>query len=263
MIIQPPEKMRNYYLSQITTSGNRNVVLKLEGICIIDIGVLADDVGYTMHVWVPKDCPAYEKIVELETIAFESVIKHRKDWFKTELPQEKISEYFRTCIGANNIVPIIVSNLKPPGIVMQDADISDFSQLQSYNIRKLRKMHCECKVEVSGLYFYPKKFGIRLTLRSITLKNANANGADNDISFESYREDIEHDWAVEVKEACSLLQADEDMLLKKIEKLHSIKQQMYGLLSTAKSQDNCTKKWNQDLEDLRQLIFKYKIGRLS
>ena len=259
MIVQKPEKKRHYYVSQLQTKKNRSIIIPFEDAKIVNIAELHGDAGYTLHLWIPPD-GAIDTIKQLETDVFTVVCSQQTEWFKTELSMDTLSEYFRSCLNANSVCQVTVSNLKTPRLQIVNKDVDDFADVFHTNVRELRKFYCRGALEVSGLYFYPKKFGVKLNLRNLHMYSANV--ATYEEVNSPYKNDVECEWEHEVDDLIALLQQDETEMHAKINRILDVKKTALGLLSHAKELKECSHEWNENLEALRSLIFKYKTGSL-
>jgi hypothetical protein len=130
-------------------------------------------------------------------------------------------------------------------------------------MRDIRSLHCDCTVEVYGLYFYPKKFGIKFGLRSIKFYKdilVTRKDDDGDISMDGH--DVEEEWREEVHDTCQMIEEDERVLQDRLRELAAFKTELHSKLEGAKSSRGDMGEWNATMESLRTMIFKYKTGRL-
>lgn len=259
MFVHTPEKRRHYYVSQIQNKKNKTVTIQLDEAKIVNVAELSGDRGYALHMWMPTA----EAIQQVENDVFGVACSKQYEWFKTNLSTEMMCEFFCSCLDANNVCQITVSNIKTPRIQVDGKDVDDFSELFHSNNRNLRAYHCRGVLEVSGLYFYPKKFGIKLTLRTLHLSSASISiNPIDEITTSPYKHDVECEWEGEVADLITLLQRDEEEICEKITRLRGVKADAEKLLSQAKNETECTTEWNANLEALRSLIFKYRTGCL-
>lgn len=256
MIIHKPEKQRHYYLSQIQTKKKKNVDVRFDDAKIVSITELPKDAGYLLHLWLPPD---NQVIKQLEQDVFEAVCTHQNEWFQSDLSIEKLSEYFCSCSDANNVYQVTVSSIKTPRVYFNNDEIEDFSDIASKNIRDIRKSFCRGTLEVSGLFFYQQKFGIKLVLRNLHIGGSNVATLEE---VNPYKLEVESEWHTELEDFSELLQKDEQEIRSKIQRISELKTYAHDLLTKAKQETECTKEWNETLETLRSLIFRYRTGSL-
>lgn len=256
VIIDAPEKRRHHYVCNIRNHRNKPIVLQNEDAKIIRVNELEE--GYSLDICLQSDM--VEKIRSIEQTILSSVIDNHKKWFKTDMSNDKIKEYFYSCLS-DNIVTVHVSNYKPPYIQWLNAQI-DITDMYLKPHRDLKASTCKCTIEASGIYFYPKRFGMKFALRSLQTY---------DTSREEYIEDdentdkmlVESEWKHEIDDFIDLLDRDIQRLHEKVQTITNIKSEINAMFLTATKEATCTNEWNQLLESLRSIIFRYKTGCLS
>lgn len=262
MQLVAPEKKRHYYLSQLYGKKGKKIYINIEGVKLISIAAAQKATGYLVHVWIGADSDERTEIEKIDKFVYDEVCDKHLSWFKTDISQDKLSEYFRACIDANNVCCIFVSDIITPSVMIDGLSIDDFADVCSMPLRELRGYHCSCKLEVEGVRFYPKTFGIRLLLRSIKLSSVQPSSIASDQYVAPDKVEVEEAWESELEELQSSLEEDEQKLAGKIQRLREFKQNMRSLIADAKQEVLCSEEWNNKLNELATSIFKYKTGRL-
>ena len=216
-----------------------------------------------MRLWVPPDSIAHDVIEETDDKAIITTSEHNKEWFANGLSDSKINEYFRRSID-NQVCNVIVSSIKVPrSIVVNGETMDDFDKVATMPSREWKSLeNCSCTIEAQGLYFYPKRFGVRWILREIELGGSQPVSDDNCAAASIDRDDIEEFWQAEVRDIRKLIRQDMDALYARIDNLATIKKDLLETLESAKSEEECSKDWEEKLESLKKTIFNYKSGRL-
>lgn len=265
MIIHPPEKRKDYYVSRVTKDAKKNqsFTIRIDGAKMISVHELTDDNGYLVKMWIPPDNGACDIIQDVDKLCIDTSLLKNNEWFANALSADKIYDYFRPSIN-QQISTIIVSNVKPPrSVSFCGEELNDFSVVGHKNMRELRSMLCNCVLEIQGLYFYPKKFGVRWIIRDIDIYDPTRQYSDNDEdSGIVERDDIEDFWRNEIKEVVSMIDEDMSKLEEKIGKLVEFKEDIVETLKTALSENSCNPAWEEALDALKSKIFCYKSGRL-
>lgn len=263
IVIQAPEKCKDYYVSRIFRGkNNQRLKIRLPETKLLDIRA-ADDNAYILKLWIPPDSIACEVMEDTDDKAILTTSEHNKEWFANGLSAGKINEYFRRSID-NQVCNVIVSPIKVPrSIIINGETIDDFDKVAAIPTRELKSfVHCSCTIEAQGLYFYPKRFGVRWLLTEIEM------GTDDQIhdSMEDHgnpdRIDIEEFWDMEVQEVRTLIREDMNSLYARIDQLAAIKKELMETLESAKSEKECSVSWEEKLDSLKRRIFNYKSGRL-
>jgi len=255
MIIHPPEKKKDLFVAQITNKKGRVVRVSLRDTKIFHVQPLNSDGGYLLKIFVPHDSAAHETVTDLDERAVKDVITNNEAWFENRLSQQHIQEFFRPCIDRECMSVIVSASKIPRTITYNSVSLDSFDTLLQRNVTKA---NVECTLEATGLYFYPKKFGIKWILRDIEVYS----GVVCDEPECNEKRDVEDFWAQELQELSSSIDADISTLSDKIDKLREFQKNLQDLLSSAKSERECTSTWNETLDMLKSGIVKYHVGRL-
>lgn len=265
MIIHAPEKRKDHYVSQVTTGRKHQqpFTVRVSDARVVGIHELANDAGYLVKLWIAPDNPALDAITDVDREVIDTSIEHNQEWFANSLSRDKINEYFRPCVN-QQVCSVIVSTVKVPrSLVVCGTTVDDFSCVQS--APAVKRLTCDCTLEIQGVYFYPKKFGVRWIVRTLELYDGNvvpSATASADAPSGWDREEIEDFWRTEVQEAHELIGSDITALYAKIDALAALKRDLTDSLKAARRLPECDSTWDEQLESLKGKIFKYKTGRL-
>jgi len=117
--------------------------------------VLKEGGGCLLKVWLPPGCHAEEEVVSMDQAASDAIRVNNGTWFRNNLTEEKMIEYFRPALAEGQPFTVLVSDMRepdPPG---------EWDALKRMDARSLRSLMVSCVFEAQGLFFYPKRFGIR------------------------------------------------------------------------------------------------------
>lgn len=261
IVIHSPEKCKDYYVSNISHGKkNQRLKVRLTETKLLDMRIASDN-AYILRLWVPPDSIAHELIEETDDKAIITTSKHNKEWFANGLSVNKINEYFRRSIESQ-VCNVIVSPIKVPrSIIVNGEMIDDFDKVATIPSKEWKSFkHCSCTLEAQGLYFYPKRFGVRWILREIDMGTKTSEVCEETPAID--RDDIEEFWESEVHEVRKSLKQDMDALYSRIDHLATIKKDLLETLESAKSEEECSTSWEEKMESLKKRIFNYKSGRL-
>lgn len=265
-MIHAPEKYKDYYMSRVTRKNNKNFIVKVPDCKVAGIHALANDNGYVIKMYIPTDSIAAETMADIDAMAIKAASDNNREWFANGLSNDKINEYFRTC-SVDGFADVLVSAIKVPRNIEWRGDlVEDFSQVALTLGRELKAMDCSCTLEAQGLYFYPKKFGIRWIVRDIAFRDRALQTTDDDVEAigpeTTEAREIEAFWEKELQDVRDMIKKDMEALYARIDKLATFKRELMDMLETAKTEKTCSSSWDSQLDNLRCHIFRYKTGRL-
>jgi len=163
MIVQPPTKKTKYYHSRIMDDQKRILKLTIPYCVLKNFLMLSNKQGYLLDIRVPMNDFAMDTILEVETLCIQELIQQNSKWFKNGLEEEKMKEYFESCITGDSL-RIYASGLRSSG-VQQEKMINVDEWLQ--NIKNHIPKQVSLTVVCDGLFIYPHKFGLRWIIREI------------------------------------------------------------------------------------------------
>lgn len=239
--------------------------MTMDDVTLNSLHPIKSDNGYVLSLYTSPESFGYHKIKEVEEFAVQQVINNYRKWFNTDVSISKIREYFCPTINTYNICTVHTSIFKPPTVIVDGDKRDEIAEIccDSRLLRKLKTVKCSCTVDITGLYFYPKKFGLKLSLRKIHFIQ-NVHNPHDDVGAVSIdKRQIEDEWATELEEFRVVIEDDKRCIQEKMAKLDRLYENARDMYTHAVGESQCTDAWNTNLESLRSLIVRYKTGCLS
>jgi hypothetical protein len=259
MIIHPPEKAKGAYVSRISDVKGRTFKVSIQDAKTLSIHKISNNGGQILKIWIPKDSVAHETITKLDETAMQSVLDNNEEWFQNALSEQHIYDYFQPCLD-RECFGVIVSAIKPPrNIVFRGENIDD---LEKTTNKEIKNLLCSCTFEAQGLYFYPKKFGVRWIIRDIEFHDKSYIDDPSCLVSAVNKDEVEDFWRGEIQGLSEDIANDIRHFETKIEKLRAFTGQLLELLETARKEKECSFIWNDSLNTLKTKVFEYKSGRL-
>jgi hypothetical protein len=256
-----PEKKKGSYVSRVTDKKGKPFVVNVQNSKVLAIHKLENENGHMVKLWIPKDSYAHEVMSDLDSGAIQNVISHNEEWFQNALSQQHIYDFFRPCLDQETCVVLASSVKVPRSITFRGKALDNFDELTRAMPRELRSLLCSCSLEAQGLYFYPKKFGVRWIIRTIELHDK-AQIDEPEALLNHDKEEVEEFWRNELSEARVSIAQDVKVLEEKIAKLRDYEGELELLMKEAEKEEGSSSKWNDCLDSLKSKIFEYKCGRL-
>lgn len=194
-----------------------------------------------IRLWIAENEAAEREIQRIDDAGYETVLKNNNIWFKNNLSEEVIDQYFRRNLGANGsaaVISAMITPAAPPKMMFEGRGVTDFGELiaTAYRAGGPVGLWASVKIELQGLVFYPKMFGTRWVLREIDILREDPrilDGAAIESDVYDSRADIEEYWADQVREKIADLEAR---------------------LARIKSAPTIDAEWNNMIRDLRQKL---------
>lgn len=259
-----PVRKKDAFVSRVQPAkGATAVVMSFKDCRVLSVKTLGEGGGYLVKLAIAtRDSPAFEALRALDAAAFEAVSANNGAWFKNNLTPEMMQDYFRSSAEADKgHFTVLVSGVMPLAAFIDgkeeeaDEGRGAMKRLMTTEPRDLKAMLvANAEVEAQGLYFYPKRFGVRWRLRRLEcLTEEGQQEAVKSVSrmFALSRDDreaIEADWAREVEEFCGRMDAQ-------IAALEGRKDRARKLLASAVALSHPDREWNSALESLRTTFY--------
>jgi hypothetical protein len=259
-IIEKPRKKHEAFVASIKdATTNKPVVTKLHGCRIQVIQELKNGGGHLIKVCAP--CDVTHIIRELDEACKATVLENNTVWFSNNLAESEIEDFYRPSCGAS--LHVVSTHSKPPReIIWLGESLPSISDIPATDVQ-IGTYVATLVIEAQGLFFYPKRFGVRWLLRSIkVMRQDDADAAEVDESA-SRREEIEAYWSGELDVAVSKMADDIQRYESKIATIRNIQANLQDMLATAKSMPDPQKEWNELLESLASKIWAYTNGQES
>lgn len=260
-MFDPPIRKKDVYVSRIRTSKGRPVRISGNNTRFLGMHRLDEDQGYLIKIGFPKDSTALEKLGQWDQLAFQNTIRHFTDWFPhSEMTDEQLHTYFRTSVTTPSCVTIMASTTQEPlQIQLDDMDVT-MGQLFQIERDVLRGLYCHLEMEAQGLYFHPKRFGIRWVLRKIILSRTRTEHATEEDILPSMMEKaaIEEQWMRDVADMCDQMEKNIEMHRQQIASLEQDKADLQKWMEMARATPKMDPVWNESLENVRSKIAFYQ-----
>jgi Family of unknown function (DUF5871) len=240
--IKQPVKKNDVYVSRVTKD---NAPVRIN----IPFTRIVQKNDRVLYLWIPDESPVAETINKCDSYCLEQTILHAaNEWFSTELTTDSINAYFRRSVS-RNVLSTVCSEVRPPQVTYRRKVVDDIPD------RGL----CTVQLEIQGLYFMKKRFGIRWLVTHIQIED---DDQEENERVDVHREEVEESWAAEVRALSAKIQTDIVNLHKKIDILETLEHDMKKLLINAKSCETCGKEWETSFSELSKKASKYCNGTI-
>ncbi len=258
-MFEPPVRKKDVYVSRMRTPRNKPVRIRVHNLRFLGIHPLEGTLGFLLKFALPKDSPAIEEFKEWDQAGLTATMQQFPSWFPSSaMPPNQIEQCFRSSLDAPCVLTALASSLKQPTeLRVQNHDVT-LKALFAWNRDNLRQLVCSVDLEAQGLYFYPKRFGIRWMIRSLRFADpSNLTGETEDLT-PANKMDIEQDWKEEISETVGSIHAMCESYRAKLQELEELEHQLVTSFEEAVSQTSMNKTWNQSLENVRSKITAYQ-----
>lgn len=267
-----PVRKKDSYVAAMRAGGGGAVVVKIAECQILTVRALEGGGGYLAKIVFSAESEAARRLEALDRAAAEAVRTSNERWFRNNLSAEDMAVLFRPAVGGGGVggdgtrvATVLISELKEPApMTLDGAAIESVAALAAMAERRrvLRGARATCVVEAQGLYFYPRRYGVRWRLRSVALTSAAALEAEAaalaaevaaEVADGGERRRIEANWEEEVAAFCEKADAA-------IAGLEAEKAAVTGLLAAARGMaTGGSREWNDTLDALRLKICRTRI----
>jgi tetrahydromethanopterin S-methyltransferase subunit B len=185
-------------------------------------------------------------------------IVNNNKWFNNNLQEDEIHEFFRPSLNTEqDTMTVMISDIRDIIITHNESVIDSLENID------LKNPHIELSLEIEaqGLYFFPKKFGIRWIVNKLSIYNSDLISSENTIDSDNLidKVDIENEWECEVDTIKESIEKDITIFKSKITSLEKYSNDIQESLETAKNTLDIGE-WNAKLIDLSHKIAKYYGG---
>lgn len=256
VLVQPPQKRKNHYLSQITDAKGKKIRIKISGASWIHLHPVEGD-GHVLRLYLPEDV---DQLNEIDDIVLQSTIEHNHSWFPNAMSEDTVRSLFRPSLHKKPLptLGLYVSVWKDPIVMLDGKQMDSIHQLP--NIPKQAKVTVD--MEAIGVCFFRQKFGVRWLVRKLWISTS--QNQEDDLMHEDVieRDDVEASWEQELEDIKQVIEKEKLAFQSKINNLNSFYQSVHGILNDAKSEVDTTI-WNEKLENLSKHLAKYRSGALT
>ena len=243
-ILHNPKKKATSYVAKITNDIGKPIRLKIP-YCKIQYLREQPSNGHLLRIILEKETEQYNKVIEIDDNIRETAISNNNKWFNNNLDIEKIKEFYRPSLNIDqDTMTIMISDIQDTVILL------NFTQ---------KTLYLSLEIEAQGLYFFPKKFGIRWIVNKLAIYTGeNLNNDTEDIID---RDSIEEEWEQEVAIIKEMIDKDINILNEKIKKLTEYSTNIESTLNNSKKEPSM-EKWNEQLIELSHKVAKYHSNRI-
>lgn len=254
--IQAPKKKNGVYIAKVLNQNNGVYRLKFTMAKYISLNKIPAS-GDLLKIWLSPTnditAESIKLISEIDNEVLDIIKEHNKEWFKNELDEDQIKEFFRPSLNlASNTLSILNATVHQSLLVFNKNIIDSI-----YDIDFTDSL-IEAEIEIQGLYFFQKKCGIRWILHKLIV-NSNSIDVSDDILD---RETIEETWDTDIESFNTHIDENCTRLQNKIDKLQKFKRDINDTYNKTKELE-LSKDWNKILEELSKRILKYYDGILE
>lgn len=249
-MFERPTRKKDAFVSRMKTTTSKPIRIFANNCKFVGFDPINNDAGYIIKLAVSKENPCYDLLLNWDKQGLDAAFTNFKEWFpNSDLTDEQLNNYFRPTIANSSIISALVSYVKEPvEVKIGKLETSSFGAYQ-WNREELKKMRCSIELESQGLYFYPKRFGIRWSVRKIYFHLMNDDIIENII--DPKKEEIEQEWERDIKEIGIEIAKNIVYYEKMIDDYKNMELEMQKYLIEAKKELSMTEKWNQALENVR------------
>jgi hypothetical protein len=253
-VLHNPKKKATSYVAKITNDLNKPIRLKIP-YCKIQYLREQPANGHLLRIVIPKDSEQYSKIEDIDKTICENAINNNQKWFSNNLQIDQIKEFYRPSLNIiQNTMTLMIIDIKDTIISMNDKVVDSIEEINYNN----PDIYLSLEIEAQGLYFFPKKFGIRWIVNKIAFYNESLINNDNDEIID--KESIEEEWDKEISQIKEVIKGDIQLLTDKINVLSTFTHDLDNIFENAKKEES-TEQWNILLNQLSHKIVKYHSGR--
>jgi hypothetical protein len=257
-MFEPPIRKKDVYVSRIKSARNKTVRIRVNNLRFIGIHPLEGNMGFLLKFAIPIDSCAVEEFKEWDQKAFQATLEHFPNWFPSSgMTSEQIEQCFRSSVTPPCILTALASSIKQPiELRVQDQDVT-IPTLFAWDRQALRQFNCSVDLEAQGLYFYPKRFGIRWMIRSLRFAETPIKGETEDLT-PADKTDLETELNEEIQETIQSIRTLMESYRTKLRELEDIETSILTSFENALSQPAMNKNWNQSLENVRSKMTAYQ-----
>lgn len=257
VLMQPPQKRKHHYLSQMSDAKGRKIRIKINGASWIHLHPVEGD-GHVLRLYLPEDSKDINQLNEIDDIVLNSTLEHNHEWFPNAMNEDTVRSLFRPSLQKKPLptLGLYVSVWKDPMVIYDGKQMDSIHQLP--NIPKHAKITVD--IEAIGVCFFRQKFGMRWLVRKLWISSHQQEDDMQDDIID--RDIVESSWEQELEDIKQVVEKEKMAFQSKINHLDTFYQSMYRTFQEAKSEVN-TNIWNDKLENLSKCLAKYRSGALT
>jgi len=257
ILLHNPKKKATNYVAKITDDIGKTIRIKIPTCNIVYLREQPTG-GHLLRLIISKDLDQYKEIQQIDDTICENAILNNQKWFHNNLQESEIKEFFRPSLNImQDTITVMISDIRDIIITLNGAVVDSIEDIDY----KSSSINLALEIEAQGLYFFPKKFGIRWIVNKLTFSNIdliNKNETDDIID----RNLIENEWNNEVITIQNLIEQDIENLSQKIKLLKEYSIDLENSLEET-IKISSIKEWNQKFVQLSHKITKYYSGFIT
>lgn len=254
-----PTKKLGTYVSRVTGDDGKALKVQIHNIHVLAVHRVSSGNGYIFRIGVPKTTYAAEEISKLDERALDIVKQQNAAWFSNALPTETIEEYFRPAWNRDQMSVLVTT---PKRILWENEIVDHVDGLLYHHPSDMYKFYASVSLEAQGIYFYPKKFGIRWILKDIAFHEDHTDHVASHTFEWIHRDEVEDFWSAEIADVITDMNWDIQKLKKQIADLENLQSQLETRIEEAKNEKDLTTNWHENLEWIKDRVMEYRRVRL-
>jgi hypothetical protein len=257
IILHNPKKKATNYVAKITDDSGKSIRMKIVNCKPLYLREQPSG-GHLLRIILPKDSEQYQEIQKVDESICKNAIVNNNKWFNNNLKEDEINEFFRPSLNTEqDTMTVMISDIHDIIITLNDTVIDTLDKID------LKNPHIDISLEIEaqGLYFFPKKFGIRWIVHKLAIHNSDLLASENSADIETLidKNEIENAWECEVQNIQEFIKQDISKYIDKIESIKKYSNEINEIFEKAKNA-NAMEEWNSELIKLSHKIAKYSGG---
>lgn len=254
-----PTKKLGTYVSRVTGDDGKALKIQIHNVHVLAVHRVSSGNGYIFRIGVPKSTYAAEEIIKLDEGALDIVKQQNAAWFSNSMPTETIEEYFRPAWSRDQMSVLVTT---PKRILWENEIVDHVDGLLYHYSSDVYKYYASVSLEAQGIYFYPKKFGVRWILKDIAFHEDHTDSVASNTFEWIHRDEVEDFWSTEVSHVVTDIAGDICKLKKQIADMEMLQLQLKSKMENAKNEKDVSSDWHENLEWIKDRVMDYRRGRL-
>jgi len=262
VIVHDPEKKTKFYVSKISSamslsglwgaSKKRDVIqIRIPEAKIVNVGSMKGG-GGLLKMFLPDE-DIRNNIQDIDAIVKEQTKINNNRWFNNLLGEDTINAMFRPALNeASRTLTTLLSDYNEPNVYKDNVLTESQDAVKP-------GMSVMCDIVAQGVYFYPKKFGIRWVVKNIYVQSEvqEADTCQEDVVD---KDAIEETWSTDVDAFHESVDQDIAKLMERIEYLRTVQSVVSSELKAAKDISNICGEWDAHLNKISKTLTGYYSG---
>lgn len=259
LVVHDPVKKQNNYVARVTDPSVSGGPVRMRVCANFMAFVPLDKGGRTMRVHV-QDPDIAAKISAIDDFVRAETISRNAEWFDNDMDDDAINTLFRDSLNKlRSTMTVLLSDTREANWYSRGEYLDSEPEGGSLDPGTALVLD----VEIQGLFFYPKKFGIRWIVRNVNI-NLDTDTADDDAGEDLCdREQIEECWRQDVAEVASQIDRDIARLQDSVAKLQATKLSIASELEEVRARKSVDAEWEKRLKDLAKRCATYFSGETA